>query len=81
VSARDDYPRLRAMSEWLPHTVNEEQLGRALDEIDYLREVLGIAERALRDQPMQAFRTEEARKRRAYGITAAREALRLDGKR
>ena len=40
-----------------------------------LRNALTLCERALRDQPMQAFRRPDAQKRRAAAIDAARAAL------
>lgn len=45
-----------------------------LAEIEKLRSALELCERALRDQPMQAFR-DKAQRRRAEALDAARDAL------
>ena len=47
----------------------------ALDEIDHLRAVVKLAERALRDYPMQSYRNVNAQRRRALAIDACRKAL------
>ena len=53
----------------------DQQLGAERARADQAEAALALADRALRDQPMQAFRTRAAQMRRAHAIDAVRRAL------
>ena len=67
---RAEKTRLRAMYEQAERDGTAER-ARA----DQAETALALADRALRDQPMQAFRTRAAQMRRAHAIDAVRRAL------
>lgn len=67
--------RCEALSDGASADPGDAELVALRSENERLREALTLTERALRDQPMQAFRTPEAQGRRAKAVDAARAAL------